>query len=97
MMSVYSDHLDLTFNMYNVNLLINCFEEGESLRLGTIKVSPTTAKAFLKLLQTNLEQYEELYGEIPTYTEEIKQKEKELDKKLKEEAEKKAAKEQEDL
>lgn len=83
MTSVYTDSLDVSFNIFNVTVGINLLEESP-IPLGKIKMSPQTAKAFLRIMKDNLDQYEELYGPINEYTPEAVQKEKELNEKLKE-------------
>lgn len=82
--SVYSDCLDVSFNIFNVTVGINIFEDQNKLPLGKIKMSPQTAKAFSRVLKENITQYEEIYGPIQEYTPEILEKEREMDAKLKE-------------
>lgn len=81
--SVYTDAVEVSFNIFNVTVGINLLED-KQIPLGKIKMSPQTAKAFCRILKENIDQYEELYGPINVYTEEIKEKEKELNKKLEE-------------
>ena len=85
--SVYTDSLDVSFNIFNVTVGINLLEDTQ-IPLGKIKMSPQTAKAFLRVLGDNLKQYEEIYGPINVYTEEIAQKEREFNEMLQEMAKK---------
>lgn len=75
--SIYTDAIDVSYNMYNVTLKIQSIEEKNiPALLGNIKMSPQTLKALIPVLQRNLEGYESIYGEIPSYTEEVKEKER---------------------
>lgn len=81
--SLYTDVIDVTFNMYNVTLLIQLMEEGPTpLVLGKIKMSPQTAKSLYNMLKNNLDKYEELYSEIPVYNEEVIAKERAFNEEL---------------
>lgn len=82
--SVYTDVIDVNFNMFNVTLFIKLMEDGPlPIDLGKVKMSPQTAKGLVNALQRNIEKYEELYGAIPIYTEEILEKEKKFYEELK--------------
>lgn len=80
--SLYTDGMGAIFNIYNFTFLVNLYEEGQLINLGKIKMSPETAKAFHKILGDNIKMYEETYGSINVYTEEVKEKEKELQAKF---------------
>lgn len=81
--SVYTDSLDVTFNIYNFTAIVRILED-TPIEVGRIKMSPETAKLLHKILGDNIKSYEELYGHINIYTEEARQREIELDQKLKE-------------
>ena len=85
--SVYTDAVEVSFNIFNVTIGINILED-KQIPLGKIKMSPQTAKAFSRILKENLDQYEEIYGPINEYTKEIAAKEREFNEKMKEMAEK---------
>lgn len=76
--SIYSDCVDLKYNIYNFNLDFSSIESDTKLILSKIKMSPETAKALSKLLSENVASYEELYGTINELTDEIRDKEKKL-------------------
>lgn len=80
--SVYSDATDVSFNIYNFNIMFRLIEDGQALLLGKIKMSPETAKATYKLLGENIKQYEECYGKINVYNDKSRENERKLQEKL---------------
>lgn len=81
--SLYTDVVDVTFNMYNITLLIQLMEDGpKPISLGKIKMSPQTAKYLCTMLKNNLDKYEELYAPIPVYNEEVIAKERAFNEEL---------------
>lgn len=82
-LSAYADYSNIKFNIYNFSLIFGSIEDGKIIPMGKIKMSPESAKELLKLLESNVETYEEIYGEINEFDEHAKQKEKEAAEKLK--------------
>jgi len=78
MNSVYSDFTDVGFNLYNFTLYFGAMEDGKSQLLGKVKMSPETAKQFAKILNKNLESYEEIYGKINEFTSKAAEKERKM-------------------
>ena len=80
---IFSEYSDFTFNFYQFTQYIIQYEDGKGDCKSQIRMSPEVAKLLHKTLGDNIEKYEELYGEIKTFTEEMKAKEKEeLEKKM---------------
>lgn len=88
---VYSDAIDVFFNMYSVTLDFKALGRERIIQLlGSIKMSPTTAKLLHKQLGDSLQQYEEFYcdgKELPVYNDKIRNKEREYNEKLKQKEE----------
>ena len=81
--SLYTDVVDVKFNMYNITLLIQLMEdEPAPIMLGKIKMSPQTAKSLYNMLKINLDKYEELYATIPVYDEEVIARERAFNEEL---------------
>jgi len=81
--SVYADFSNISFNLHNFTLYFGGVEENVPQIFGKVKMSPESLKQFAKILNNNIESYEEIYGEIKTYTPEIAKKEKEFIEKQK--------------
>lgn len=79
--SVYTDGIDVSFNLYNITMAINLFED-EPMLLGKVKMSPQTAKAFLKILGDNIASYEAIYGPILEYNSEMKERERKFNEEM---------------
>lgn len=85
----FSEYNDFTFNFYLFSQYVIQYEEGKGVCKTQIKMSPEVAKLLHKTLGENIDKYEQLYGEIKTFTEEMKQKEtEELNKTIRETEEK---------
>ncbi|QUH22058.1 DUF3467 domain-containing protein [Alkaliphilus sp. B6464] len=76
--SVYSDFVNIGFNLYNFTLYFGSIEENSNQLMGKVKMSPETAKALRDALDKNIKTYEDTYGYINTFTEDVKIKEIEL-------------------
>ncbi|MFW6025663.1 MAG: hypothetical protein ACOCRX_04910 [Candidatus Woesearchaeota archaeon] len=72
--AIFSEMVDVDFTMYAVTLSHFQFDKGEPQKLGNIKMSPESFKLHCKLLQQALKDYENIFGEIKTYTPEMKKK-----------------------
>lgn len=76
--SVYSDVVDVGFNLYNFTLYFATLEDGKTQLLGKVKMSPETTKQLAQILNKNLESYEKVYGKINEFTPEVAEREKKM-------------------
>jgi Protein of unknown function (DUF3467) len=65
--SVYSNHLRVGCNAFEVVLAFSQFREGDAQAVSVLSVatSPAFAKAFAETLRESLEDYERRFGPIP--------------------------------
>ena len=95
--SMYADYTNVTFNLYNFSLYFGSIEENGAQVFGKVKMSPEAMKQFADLLQKNIKIYEETYGKINEFTEEVEKKEKAMVAALKQAKEEKEAEKMEEV
>ncbi|KAA2297611.1 DUF3467 domain-containing protein [Clostridioides difficile] len=68
--SVYTNDITIGMSPYDVTISLKQNLPGEVIELGVVSMSPQHAKVLSQILKVHLDQYEELFGTIPTLDQE---------------------------